>query len=68
MKTALGFNKKKSHPYPTRNLADFARTLASAVAEAVETPLDKAFKAVSEFARGFRLTMTLDELSGMFRR
>ena len=50
--------------YPTRNLADFARTLASAVAEAVETPLDKAFKAVSEFARGFRPTMTLDELSG----
>lgn len=50
--------------YPTRNLADFARTLASAVAEAVETPLDKAFKAVSKFARGFRPTMTLDELSG----
>ena len=50
--------------YPTRNLADFARTLASAVAEAVEMPLDKAFKAVSEFARGFRPTMTLDELSG----
>lgn len=50
--------------YPTRNLADFARALASAVAESVESPLDKAFKAVSEFARGFRPTMTLDELSG----
>lgn len=50
--------------FPTRNLADFSRAFALAVAESVETPVEKAFKAVSAFARGFRPTMTLDELSG----
>jgi len=50
--------------YPTRNLSDFARALAVAVAESVETPVEKALKAVSAFARGFRPTMTLDEFTG----
>lgn len=50
--------------FPTRNLADFARALAAAVAESVETPVEKALKAVSGFARGFRPTLTFDELSG----
>ena len=50
--------------YPTRSLPDFARALATAVAESVESPVEKAFRAVSTFARGFRPTMTLDELSG----
>jgi len=50
--------------YPTRNLSDFARALAAAVAESVESPVEKALKAVSSFAHGFRPTMTLDEFSG----
>ena len=50
--------------YPTRNLSDFARALAAAVAESVESPVEKVFKAVSAFARGFRPTMTIDEFSG----
>jgi len=50
--------------YPTRSLSDFVRALATAVAEGVETPVEKAFKAVSAFARGFRPTMTIDEFSG----
>lgn len=50
--------------YPTRCLADFARALATAVAESVETPVEKMFKAVSAFARGIRPTMTFDELTG----
>ncbi len=50
--------------YPTRSLPDFARALATAVAESVESPAEKVFRAVSAFARGFRPTMTLDEISG----
>ena len=50
--------------YPTRSLSDFARALAVAVAQSVESPIEKVFKAVSAFARGFRPTMTLDEFSG----
>lgn len=50
--------------YPTRCLADFARALAVAVASSVETPVEKAIKSIASFARGFRPTMTLDELSG----
>ena len=50
--------------YPTRSLSDFTRALAVAVAESVESPAEKVFKAVSAFAHGFRPTMTLDELSG----
>jgi len=50
--------------YPTLNLADFARALAVAVAESVETPAEKALKAVTSFARGFRPTLTFDEFSG----
>ena len=50
--------------YPTRSLPDFARALAVAVAQSVESPVDKVFKVVSAFARGFRPTMTLDELTG----
>jgi len=50
--------------YPTRNLSELARALAGAVAESVETPVEKALKAVSAFARGFRPTMTVDEYSG----
>ena len=50
--------------YPTRSLQDFARALAVAVAQSVESPADKMLRAVSAFARGFRPTMTLDELTG----
>ena len=50
--------------YPTRSLSDFTRALAVAVAESVASPAEKMFKAVSAFARGFRPTMTIDELSG----
>ena len=50
--------------YPTRCLSDFARALAVALSESVASPIEKIFKAVSEFARGFRPTMTLDEFSG----
>lgn len=50
--------------FPTRNLAEFARTLATAIAESVETPIEKAIKSIGEFARSFRPTLTLDELSG----
>lgn len=50
--------------YPTRSLSDFARVLATAVAESVESPAEKVIKAVSAFARGFRPTMTIDEFSG----
>lgn len=50
--------------YPTQNLADFARAFASAVAESVEAPIEKAMKAVSSFAQSFRPTITLDEFSG----
>ena len=50
--------------YPTRSLSDFARALAVAVAESVESPAEKAIKAVSAFARGLRPTMTFDEFSG----
>lgn len=50
--------------YPTQNLADFAKAFASAVAESVEAPIEKAMKAVSSFAYGFRPTITLDEFSG----
>jgi len=50
--------------YPTRNLTDFARALATAVAESVETPVERALKVVSAFARGFRPTMTFDEFTG----
>ena len=50
--------------YPTRCLSDFARVLAAAVAETVTSPAEKALKAVSAFARGFRPTMTFDEFSG----
>jgi len=51
--------------FPTRNLSDFARALAVAMAESVASPVEKAFKAVSAFARGFRPTMTWDELTGI---
>ena len=50
--------------YPTRSLSDFARALAVAVAQSVESPIEKVFRAVSAFARGFRPTMTFDEFSG----
>ena len=50
--------------YPTRCLSDFARALAVALSESVASPIEKIFKAVSEFARGFRPTVTLDEFSG----
>ena len=50
--------------YPTRSLRDFARALAVAVAQSVESTADKMLRAVSAFARGFRPTMTLDELTG----
>ena len=50
--------------YPTRSLSDFARALAAAVAESVESPVEKAVKAVSAFARAFRPTMTFDEFTG----
>jgi len=50
--------------FPTRNLADFAQTLAAAIAVSVESPVEKAFKAVAAFARGFRPTMTIDDLTG----
>lgn len=50
--------------YPTHCLADFARALATAVAESVESPVEKALKAVTAFARGIRPTMTFDDLSG----
>ena len=50
--------------YPTRSLSDFARSLAAAVAESVESSADKMFKAASAFARGLRPTMTIDEFSG----
>ena len=50
--------------YPTRSLSDFARALAVAVAESVESPAEKVLKAVSAFAHGFRPTMTFDEFSG----
>ena len=50
--------------YPTRCLSDFANVLATAVAESVASPAEKAIKAVSAFARGFRPTMTIDEFSG----
>ena len=50
--------------YPTRSLPDFVRALAVALADSVESPADKVFKAVSAFARGFRPTMTFDELTG----
>jgi AAA+ ATPase superfamily predicted ATPase len=50
--------------YPTRSLQDFARALAVAVAQSVESTADKMLRAVSAFARGFRPTMTLDELTG----
>lgn len=51
--------------YPTRSLSDFARTLAVAVAESVESKAEKAFRTVSAFARGLRPTMTIDEFSGL---
>lgn len=50
--------------YPTQSLADFAKTFAAAVAESVEAPVEKAMKAASSFARGFRPTITFDEFSG----
>ena len=50
--------------YPTRNLTDFARALAAAVAESVESPVEKTLKALSSFARGIRPTITVDEFSG----
>ena len=50
--------------YPTRSLPDFVRALAVGLAESVESPVDKVFKAVSAFARGFRPTMTFDEFTG----
>ncbi len=50
--------------YPTRSLSDFARALAAAVAESLESPAEKVFKALSAFAHGFRPTMTIDEFSG----
>ena len=50
--------------YPTRSLSDFARALATAVAESAESSAEKAIKTVSAFARGLRPTMTFDEFSG----
>jgi AAA+ ATPase superfamily predicted ATPase len=50
--------------YPTRSLSDFARALAAAVVESVESPTEKVLKTVLSFARGFRPTMTIDRVSG----
>jgi len=50
--------------YPTRSLSDFARALAAAVVESVESPAEKVLKTVLSFARGFRPTMTIDGISG----
>lgn len=49
--------------YPTRSLPDFARTLATAVAESIESPVVKVLKTVSAFARD---SLLKDEL--LYRR
>ena len=50
--------------YPTHSLADFAGSVAVAVAESVESSVDKMLKVVSSLARGFRPTVAIDEFTG----